>query len=194
MNRILTYWPEFYRDIVDFIELAKTEDTDLELMEDAIVQLLDDQYVLTASESAIKRRELMLGIQPEKATETLEFRKRRILNRYQTKPPFTVRYLQNQIDFLVGAGRATVSIDRDNYILKVTVDIPNATIFREMEYTIRTVKPANMVYLQNTSKVDQLFLKETMSKISLTPTARLGAWRLGTVPFFEATEEVPLLK
>ncbi|WP_206108572.1 putative phage tail protein [Paenibacillus thiaminolyticus] len=51
-------------------------------------RLLDDQFVLTSSVDGIKRREKMLGIQADSSLETIEFRRQRIINRYQMKPPF----------------------------------------------------------------------------------------------------------
>src|SRR5690625_3683538 len=108
-NRILKYLPEIYREIEDYIDISIAESPEFDQMDDAIQQSFDDQYVLTSDESAIRRREKMLGIQADPTTESLQFRKRRILNRYQTKPPFTIRYLQHQLDNLVGPGMTIVS-------------------------------------------------------------------------------------
>ena len=186
----MQYWPELYHDIRDFIELAQTESIELDLLEDGITGLLADQFVMTSGAAAVRRREQLLGIQADPTSESLEFRRLRIVNRYSTRPPFTIRYLQNQLDFLIGEGLATVSVNVQNFILRVTVDIPDAAVFREMQYTINAIKPANMVYQQATGLEDGIQFEETMSRIALLRETRLGVWRIGTVPFASPQQEV----
>ncbi|MGE7718054.1 putative phage tail protein [Priestia megaterium] len=192
-DRILIHLPEYYGDIEDFEELAGTETIELTLMEGAVDQLFDDQFVETSGLQAIKRRELMLGIQADPTTETLEFRRRRILNRYQTKPPFTIRYLQQQLDMLVGPGMTIVSVDYENRLLTVTANIDNASVFREVLHTIETIKPANMVYQQNTALEGGIVLEEHISMQEMVWNYKLdGSWQLGEKPFVSFKPEVPI--
>lgn len=190
-DRIMQYWPELYHEITDFKELAATEHEEIQRMEAAIERQFNDQFVLTSSEQAVKRREKMLGIQADPSAESLEFRKKRILNRYQTKPPFTIRYLQQQLDSLLGQGRAITSVDIENFILTVTTSIDDANLFREMEYTIRFIKPANLVYHQQTAVSDEINLVENISKHDMTWNYKLdGTWKLGKQPFASLGPEV----
>lgn len=182
-DRIMRYLPEYYREIEDIKELAATESIELDNMEIAIQQLLDDQYVMTASVDAIKRRERMLGIQADPTTESLNFRRRRLINRYSTKPPFTRRWLQQQLDRLVGPGMTIVSVDPQQFILTVTANIENANVFREVIHTVDVVKPANMVYQQNTALHADIGLDERISKQDITWNYVLGSWQLGMQPF-----------
>lgn len=188
---LIAYLPELYRDIREFVELAEAENVEFDALADAVAQLLDDQFVDTASEQAIRRRELQLGIRADTATETLEFRRKRLINRYSTKPPFTVRYLQGRLDFLIGAGRATIEVDVQNFVLKVTLSIPDAAFFKEIQHTIHAVKPANLVYIQETSLTDRIALEEHIWKVALTRRTRLStSWRVGRIPFAVRNEEV----
>ncbi|WP_339295932.1 putative phage tail protein [Paenibacillus sp. FSL W7-1279] len=192
-DRIMPYLPEYYQEFLEFKELGQTEDIELDQLETAVQQLFDDQFVMLSSLQAIKRRELMLGIQANPTTETLDFRRQRILNRYQTKPPFTVRWLQEQLDRLVGQGMTIVSVDVDNFILYVTTNIDNANVFREVQHTIQTIKPANMIYQQNTSLNDVIDLKERIVKRDITWNYKLdGSWKLGEKPFANLGAEVLL--
>lgn len=192
-DRILIHLPAFYGDIEDFIRLAETETIELDLAQGAIGQLFDDQFVETSTLLAIKRREQMLGIQADPTRETMEFRRRRILNRYQTKPPFTVRYLQRQLDALVGKGMTIASVDYANRVLTVTANVDNASVFKEVLYTIETTKPANMVYQQNTALQDVIGLEEHISMREMTWNYRLdGLWKLGEKPFVSFGPEVPI--
>jgi len=191
MPKLMDYLPELYRDIHDFIELTETKDVELERLGHAMERLLDDQFVVTSDERAIRRREKMLGIQPDPTTETLDFRKKRIINRYSTKPPFTLRYLQERLEFLVGEGRAVTNVDVQLFLLKVTASIEDALIFKEVERTVKAIKPANLIYLQETAVEDEVCLEEHISMWSLARDMGLSTtWRLGRTPFATVGPEV----
>lgn len=192
MVDLLDYLPEFYREIKEFLELAETEGIELDLTRARAERLLDNQFVATADEASIRRRELQIGIRADASKETLEFRRRRLINRYSTKPPFTVRYLQQRLDALVGTGRAVVAVDVQNFILTVTIDVPDAAYFREIEYTINTVKPANLAYNQVTGIDAAIGLEEHIWKIVLTRPTRLGSWTVGSMPFTLRQPEVQI--
>ncbi|MMZ66416.1 hypothetical protein D1872_289140 [compost metagenome] len=83
-----------------------------------------------------------------------------------------------------------VSVDVENFILYVTTNIENANIFKEVLHTIQTVKPANLVYQQNTSLNDTIGLEEHISKQEITWNYKLGSWKLGEKPFWSLGTEV----
>ncbi|GIO42462.1 putative phage tail protein [Paenibacillus apis] len=191
MNRLLEYLPDIYHEVIDFVELTDTGAQEVISAEQAISTLFADQYVTEASEQAIKRREKMLGIQADPTTETLDFRRKRLINRYSTKPPFTVRYLQQRLDFLVGAGLTIVSVDPQAFILTVTTNIDNAALFKEVERTVKVTKPANMLYQQQTSLQDTIELRERIKARSVSWNYKLdGSWKLGEKPFADLGMEV----
>ena len=186
----MQYLPEFYRELKEFSEIAQTESAELDDLEAAVERAFDDQFVMTASEEAILRREKMLGIQADPETEPLEFRKKRLINRYSTKPPFTLRFLQEHLDALVGPGMTIVSVDAQDFILYVTANIENANIFREVIHTIETVKPANMIYQQNTSLAADIGLEELIKRQKITWNYKLdGSWKLGQKSFADIGPE-----
>lgn len=188
---ILSYLPEWYGLIREIQKLAEVEDRETTDLQQALQRLLDDQFVDTASERAIRRREQQLGIRADPVNEDLELRRLRLVNRYSTKPPFTVRYLQERLDFLLEPGRATVRVDVDNFILTLTTSVEDANLFREVEYTVKTIVPANIVYQQETAIKDQIGLQEKISYLRLTRETRLSTgWRLGVVPFASEGSEV----
>lgn len=190
-ERIMKYLPEYYQLIEDFRELGHTETIELDLLQGAVNQLFSDQFVVTSSLQAIRRREQMLGIQADPTNESLDFRRRRILNRYQTKPPFTIRYLQRQLDMLVGPGMTIVSVDPQSFVLTVTANIDNASVFREVHYTVDTIKPANLMYQQNTSLKNPIEVEEQISMQQMTWNYKLdGSWKLGVKPFVSYETEV----
>lgn len=189
-DRILKQLPYYYVSIDDFVKLAATQSEEIIRLEESIEQLFRDQFVLTSSLGAIKKREQMLGIQAE-PNESLNFRRRRIVNRYQTKPPFTIRYLQQQLDTLVGPGLTIVDVDYEARLLTVTANIDNASIFQEVIRTIETIKPANIVYQQNTALNEMVELEEQIKMQQMTWNYNLSStWKLGESPFITLGTEV----
>lgn len=186
----MEYLPEIYHDVIDFVELTETETLEVISVETAVQRLLNDQFVDTASESSIRRREKILGIQADPSTETLDFRRKRLINRYSTKPPFTIRYLQRQLDNLVGAGLTIVSVDVQNFTLTVTANINDASVFKEVEHTVKVIKPANIIYQQQTSLEDVIEFQERISKRNILWNYKLGSWKLGEKPFANLGAEV----
>ncbi|MFD2117246.1 putative phage tail protein [Paenibacillus yanchengensis] len=190
-NRVLKHLPEYYHVIDDFRRLDETESIELDQLRRAVDQLFDDQFVITAGLQAIKRREQMLGIQSDPAIETLDFRRRRLLNRYQTRPPFTIRYLQQQLDLVVGKGLTIVAVDPQTFMLTVTTDIENASVFREALHTINTVKPVNLIYQQQTPLQLEIDVVERISRMQMNWNYKLdGSWELGAEPFITLDTEV----
>ncbi|GIQ62131.1 phage portal protein [Paenibacillus cisolokensis] len=190
-NTIGKHWPPFLLDILDFAELSRTQDAEVKDAQAAVEGLLLDQFVTSSGLQAIKRREQMLGIQADPQTESLAFRKKRVLNRYRTKPPFTLHYLQQQLDALVGPGMTVVSVDVRSFVLTVTANIENANVFREVIHTIETIKPANLIYQQNTSIKGTIGLEERISRRDVAWNYKLdGSWKLGEKPFASLGPEV----
>ncbi|SDT26293.1 hypothetical protein SAMN05444162_3597 [Paenibacillaceae bacterium GAS479] len=187
---LLSRLPEFYGESREFKELLAAEDAEITAAESAVLRLLEDQFVMTAGQEALRRRERVLGILADEVVETLAFRRMRIVNRYSTKPPFTLRYLQDRLDYLAGPGRALAEVDLDDYVLTVSAAIQDASLFREVERTIQAVKPANLVYEQQTAVADTLLLRESVRYHPLARETRLGSWKLGAIAFTTEGEEV----
>ncbi|MGX4583376.1 putative phage tail protein [Paenibacillus chitinolyticus] len=190
MSELLNYLPEQFRDIREFEAIAAAEEPEIDKLNQAVRQVLDDMFVMTASDYSLRRREAILRIRPDPTVESLDFRRKRIINRQSTKPPFTERYLQQRLDYLLGPGKAVVSVDVQGFVLKVTAKLTDAPLFREMEHTIRNVKPANLVYLQETSLGDTISIEEQIFKTPLSRLTRLGTtWKLGRTAFAKRGQE-----
>lgn len=190
---LLSYLPEFYKDIGEFVELTATEDTELQSLQTAVNRLFNDQFVLTSSEEAVRRRERMLSLVADPTTETLSFRRTRIINRYTTKPPFTKRYLQQKLDYIAGVpGLVVVEIDPVGFVLRISVGIENAAVLREIEYTVNLLKPANLIYQPVTFAAERIGINEKVYAIGLNRLTKLGSWQAGITPFSVRRDAVPL--
>lgn len=145
MNRVMDELPAYYRDIKEFQELTRVQSKRLDHLDGAIQQFEDDQFILTSSEPAIYRREKEFNILPDRTTETLDFRKRRLLGRMMQKAPFTFRYMVQQLDQLVGKSRYTISIDVTNYWLEVLVTVESQSYYKEAADLLERIVPLNLI-------------------------------------------------
>ncbi|MCE5171361.1 YmfQ family protein [Paenibacillus profundus] len=192
-DKLIGLLPDLYHDIKEMVLLMEAQDEEKEELLAAVQRLFADQFVMTASEEAIARRERMLSILPDRDAETLEFRRRRIINRYTTKPPFTVRYLQEKLDFLLGKDKARAVVDTEAFLLRIVANITDAAVFKEVGHTVRTIKPANLVYQQETALLSGVGVQENIFRSDLKRTTRLSTtWKLGRSPFAERGPEVQM--
>lgn len=188
-NRVLQHLPEFYKEILEFEEIDKVETGDLNELQNAIQSVLDNNFIDTMSVAIIRRYESFLGIiaLPD---ETIQFRRDRILNRLQTKPPFTAKWLQEKLDALLGEGSSLVEVDGPNYTLYVTISIEDAPLFREFQHLIEVVKPANIIYQQKVALNNNLELVHNIKTYPIDYNYKLGSWSLGSLPFRSLGTEV----
>lgn len=189
----MSYLPHYYQDIHEFKVLMAIENPEFNLLLSEFDGVLNDQFILTAREPAIEKREKLFNILADPKAETMEFRRKRIINRQSIKPPFTLKYLQQRLDFLLGEGVATARVDVTNYILRVELAISNAALFKEVLEMIEKIVPLNIIYLQKTAVENRLCLKERIVARKFNRSIRLSTtWRLGITPFASVSSEVVL--
>lgn len=184
---LLELLPLWYREILDYQEICKTEQAQFELLAGEIRGVADNFFVQTMDGRAVSEWEKIFGIIPNPAVETLEFRRARILNRISTRPPFTLGFLYQKLDELIGPGQWTVTVDYPNYTLYIESSAENQSYASEVAYTIGKIKPAHIVYVNTPYTRAGLLLSESVEASQRVYSYRLGAWGLGIMPF--ASEE-----
>lgn len=182
------YLPTWYEGINDFDILIKVEDGLLAEIVSEITKVKDNQWIQTADEMTILLYEKLLNILANPTTESLTFRKQRILNRLQSSPPFTMIYLRSQLDKIFGADNYSIHLDYDNYTLYVESSTDSANWFYEAQLTIQRVKPANILYIQVPVRFEPIQIKEWVT-ISKANYFRIGRSRVGREPLFYMSDE-----
>lgn len=182
-SNICEYLPDWFRKIVDYQALCKAESEQFELLAEEINQIADNFFFQTMDVSAVSQWEKVFNIIPNPATESLEFRQQRIINRISTRPPFTLGFLYQKLDQLIGQGKWTVDIDYPNYTLYIENSSENQQWATEVAYTIGKIKPAHIVYINKPLTVTGLLIDESVEQAQIVWNYRLGAWRLGINPF-----------
>ena len=184
MSDIKQYLPNIYDAILEFEGLIASENTLFDNLDTETEKVRDNQYVLTADIDGIIAYEKMLNIIPKPTTETIEFRRQRIINRLSMVPPFTFRFLKQRLDEIIGVDRYTASIDYPNYTLYIESSAENQEWFHEILVTVTKLKPANIIFINRPLVYEEIRVGESINLTQVNFNYRLGStWVLGLKPF-----------
>lgn len=180
---MLELLPPWYREVLDYQQICQTEQQFFEALAQEISAVADNFFFQTMDAGAVSQWEQILGITPNLTTESLQFRQARLVNRISTRPPYTVRFLYEKLDELIGPGQWTVTMDYPNYTLYVESSAENQQYATEVAYTINAIKPAHIVYANTPYVQTGLLLSETIELYQRQWNYNLGGWGLGVLPF-----------
>lgn len=175
--------PDWFQQIPDFVELINAEQPSFDAVADEIIAVADNFFFQTMDESAVSQWEQIFNISPNPSIETLEFRRARVMNRISSNPPYTLGFLYQKLDELIGPNQWTVTVDYPNYTLYIESSALNQSYATEVAFTINRIKPAHIVYINKPYVQTGLLLSETISLSQLEYNYRLGGWGLGLLPF-----------
>ncbi len=143
---ILNHLPEIYHTVREFQQIALSENTEFLQWKQSNQQDLLDSFIKTADKNSIEIWEKEIGIQADILNESIDFRRQRLINRYTMKPPFTIRWLEQQLKQLLGNGFLKLVRDDDLLNLTVHADLVYLPILREFDTTLESVLPMTMQY------------------------------------------------
>ena len=190
MSDLKQYLPWLYKDIVEMDALIDTEDSLFSKLMDEYIRGRDNQYILTADEYGIRIFEDIINIVPDPSTETLDFRRRRLINRFRTQPPFTFRWLQGKLNEIIGVGKWNAWVDNENYTLYIESSAEDQKWFQEISITVNNTKPANIIFINRPLVVHDVLTNETINLKELIWNYRLGTiWKLGDKPFISYNDK-----
>lgn len=188
-TNICQYWPRWFREILDFQALCQTEGEELQAMATLMQRVHDNFFVQTMDEGTTAAWEAIFRIVPNPVTETLQFRRDRILNRLSMHPPFTLTFLYQRLDALFGPGNWEVEVDYANYTLYIEAAVEDQQYFSEMSITMDIIKPCHIVYISRPRVAGSFLLSESITRTIGDWNYVLGGWALGALPFFSGNEE-----
>lgn len=182
-------FPSVYDRVLEISALSETDDV---LLDQALAKLERaqlNQFILTADEETISVYEKMFSILANPTTETLQFRRERILNRMSLRPPFTMRWLQNKLDEIIGVGKWNAYVDYANRTLYIESFVVNQQWFNELRITINRIKPCNLVFVNKPLIMADVVANETIVSATQHYNYVLGHWQLGQKPFITIDPE-----
>ncbi len=188
-TQVCALLPPWYREILDYQQLCRTEQAQFELLARELNAVADNFFFQTMDEDTVAAWEQVFSIVPDPATETLAFRRARVQSRVSTRPPFTLGFLGQKLDELIGPGEWTASVDYPNYTLYIESAAQNQSYATEVAFTVNQIKPAHIVYVNTPYVRTGLLLSETVSAAQRIYNYHLGSWGLGVSPFASEREQ-----
>ena len=186
--------PPWYREVLDYQQMCNTIGAQFALLAEEINRVADNFFLQTMDLETVQMWEGIFRIVANPATESLQFRRDRIINRISMRPPFTLRFLYQKLDELIGPGLWNVTVDYPNYALYIESNVDGQGYSQELIYTINHIKPAHITFINSPVAMSGIVLSERVSEISYTWNYVLnGQWLLGQEPFADE-EEVQVIK
>lgn len=183
-DRLLdSFVPHIYKDVAEMDAIIDAEQRQLSSAQTEASQAFANTFVLTANYEGIKMFEMMLGIIADPTTESMEFRRQRVLNRITLAPPFTFRFLKKRLDNIIGKGAWNAHVNFNNYTLYVESSALNQNWYQELEFTINQIKPCNIIFTNVPLTALLIAINEEISYRTIKWNYLLGQWRLGAFPF-----------
>ncbi len=143
MIDLLSYIPAYLKEYKTLSEILTVQSEILNQMEADALFLLENSFVLTADEFGLQRFEKMLDIKPY-TNDTYEIRRQRILNKLDTKIPYTLDVLKKKIESIVG-DNYTLTIDYKKYLLEVVTEITDMVESNFIGEVLDDYVPANVI-------------------------------------------------
>ena len=153
---LLALLPPWYREVLDYQQICGAEAGQFTALADRIRNVGDNFYFQTMNEAAVLKWEQIFDIVADPTIESLNFRRARLLNRMGIKPPFTMPFLYQKLDELIGPGQWTVEMDYANYTLYIECAADNQEWAIEIAYMLGRIKPAHIVYINRPYIADEL--------------------------------------
>ena len=140
---LMSLLPPYFKAVKDLIELVKTEDIELSRLESYILQTWDNFYIQTCDEATLEYHEALLRI-TALSNDDIEFRRLRILNRYNNLAPITLVTLKERLNLLVGFDNYIIGLDYNNYNLSLLVKTNQYVAMTEILNMLTFMVPAHL--------------------------------------------------
>lgn len=141
---LLEYLPSFLREYRELKAVMNAESPELARLYENAERALKNGFIATADEYGIARFEKLLGILPSKS-DTLESRRARVLSRWFTELPYTLRAFLTKLYGLSEYGNIEVDVDFDHYRIAIETDFELYGQTEEIERLVELMFPCNII-------------------------------------------------
>jgi len=187
-TELLKLLPPWYREVAEYQQICSAEAQQLQTAALATQSIADNFYFQTMNLAGVQMWEQIFNITPNPATETLAFRRARVLNRISMRPPYTLGFLYQKLDELVGPGLWSVEVDYANYALTIEAGAEDQSYWQELAYTVNHIKPAHITYISRPLIRTGILMSEEVRSAHFEWNYYLGSWALGAEPFADETD------
>ena len=137
-------FPHVYDGFVEIQALSDSEQAIFENGRHEYLQLVANQWVLTATTEGIEQYEKMFDILSD-PRDSLQLRRERVVNTLSNSPPFTFRYLKSRLDSFLGAGTYILTLVPNQYRLEFLVHVGEYGKLDELLKIIIEIMPSNLI-------------------------------------------------
>lgn len=141
---ISKYWARVVRDTTEFQQLAAAENPEFNRLAECIRRILQDTFILDATESGVQRWETMLDLVPG-ADDTLDERKVRVLTYLTVNIPYSTRVVKRMIAEFAGEDGYTMNYD--NEIATLTIKLEDKSKLEVVNSLLERVLQQHIVYI-----------------------------------------------
>lgn len=141
---VIQYMPPVFAGIRDMQEFAKAVNPELSLFQKRINRAYQDMFLLDMGEDGTARWEKILGIKPA-GTDKLDDRRFRIVNRLNSKLPYTLRGLRRKLSQMCGTDGYTIEYDPDTWTLAIKIALTQKKQYSELGKMLRDMIPQNII-------------------------------------------------
>ena len=142
--KLIERLPPFLQDKIEYIKICDTTEPNISDIWIKIDEIYKNLFLYELNIYGVKRWEKILKITP-KASESLEDRRFRIINKFLNKVPFTIRSLENILDTLLGKNNYKMDYCNDTFTLTIRVRTLVEHRLEELRKTLREIVPTNIV-------------------------------------------------
>lgn len=141
---LIDYLPPFMQEYEEVKQIMGSEQPEFDALWNECEKVLNNQFIMDASEKGVERWERMLKITP-KDTDTLDERKFRILARMKQELPYNIRKLEETLVLLCGEGNFYIDLQPSVYRIEIKLALSNKSNYEEVVDLLSKMIPANMV-------------------------------------------------
>lgn len=140
---LISYLPPFLAEYKEIGETLTAENPEFQAVWNAAEGVLYNEFISTADSFGISRFEGLMGLTPSEE-DTLESRRARVMSKWLSKLPYTMKMLINKLSILCGGDDFKVSKSFDSYVIRVTTHLRLYSQIQELKELLEQMIPANM--------------------------------------------------
>ena len=140
---ITRYLPAVTDQCNAIIALCKSENTELLNIWNNLVNILNNQFIATATDPGLENWETIFDVSPDKS-DTWADRRFRILMLLRGTRPFTDEKLEEMLDSICGTGGYVIERDYSNYAITIKVNLGVKKQLEQARTMLETVIPMNL--------------------------------------------------
>ena len=140
---ISKYWARVVRNTAEFQQIAVALNPEFNRLAECIRRILQDAFILDATEPGVQRWETMLNLVPG-VDDTLDERKVRVLTYLTVNVPYSTRVVKQMIASFAGEDGYTMNYD--NEIATLTITLEDKSKLADVNALLQRVLQQHIVY------------------------------------------------